>query len=376
MMAEDTLPEADVLPGAPHPREAAKLFGQEAAEATFLAAHASGALHSAWLLTGPRGIGKATFAWRAARFLLAEPAPAGDGLFGAPPPPASLDVDPDHPDARLLASGAHPQLFVLRRGWDEKAKALRTQIGVDEVRNLRERFLRLSAPDGKRRVVILDPVDEMTVSAANALLKELEEPPARVTFFIVCHQPARLLPTIRSRCRELRLHPLDPDSLSAALAQAGLDLDGAEALAALAQGSAGEAIRLARADGLKTYAEIVGLLDGLPRLDRAAALKLADGTGGRAGAARFELILDLLDRFLARVARAGLAGEPHVQGAPGEARLLTRLCPSAAAARDWADLQASLSARLRHGQAVNVDPAALLLDAFLKIEATARRHAG
>ncbi|KPP93839.1 MAG: DNA polymerase III delta' subunit HolB [Rhodobacteraceae bacterium HLUCCA08] len=369
--APEDRPLPDQVDGAPHPRQTARLIGQAAAERDFLDAHATGRMHSGWLITGPLGVGKATLAWRLATFLLATPAQADDGLFGAPPPPTTLDVAPDHPDARLVQSGAHPRLFVLRRGWDDKADRLRTRITVDEVRKLRN-FFAMSATDGGRRVVIVDAADEMNVNAANAILKLLEEPPAHAVLLLVAHQPSRLLPTIRSRCRELRCKLLAAPEMTAALDQAGIRTDAPEALAALANGSVGEAVRLANLDGLPLYADLVRLFEGLPRLDRPAAIKLAESCAGRAADTRYALMLDLLDLFLARTARAGLTGEPPVQGAPGEARLLTRLSPDARAARTWAVLAQDVSDRTRHGRAVNLDPAALLLDTLLRIEAAAK----
>ncbi len=370
-MAEDDLPEPDRIEGAPHPRETARLIGQERAEAEFLEAHATGRVHSGWLVTGPRGVGKATLAWRIATFLLAQPGTAGAGLFGAPLPATSLDVAPDHPDARLVRSGAHPRLFLLRRGPNEKGDAIETQITVRHVRRLKG-FFHLSATDGGHRVVIVDAADELNPSAANALLKELEEPPARTTLLLVAHQPSRLLPTIRSRCRELRCAPLPPEAMREAVAQAGVDLAESHALAVLSGGSVGGAVALASLGGLGLYAEIVKLFTGLPRIDRTAALKLAEACAGRANEARFVLTLDLIDLLLARVARAGLLGQPQAQGAPGEALLLTRLAPDDRAARRWAQLAQDLGARARHGRAVNLDPAALILDMVFKIEETAQ----
>ena len=363
-------PEPDRIAGAPHPRDTPVLFGQDAAMHDFLDTWNAGRMHSGWLITGPRGVGKATLAWKLATFLLAD-RPAEGGLFGDPPPVTSLNIDPENPDARLIASGAHPRLYVVRRPADEKTGVLKSEITVDAVRGMRD-FFHMSATDGGRRVVIVDAADEMNRSAANAILKELEEPPARTSLLLIAHQPSRLLPTIRSRCRVLRCAPLSPSDLGAALEQAGLSTDATESLATLSAGSAGDAVRLLTQDGLQLYAQIIGLLSGLPHLDRNAAIKLAESCAGKVNDTRFALVLDLIDHFLARTARAGLLGEPPSQGAPGEARLLTRLAPHDYAARAWADLQQKASSRARHGRAVNLDPAALILDMVLSIEQTAQ----
>lgn len=368
----DTLPEPDRIEGAPHPRETRVLFGQDGAVRDFLAAYNSKRLHSGWLITGPRGVGKATLAWKIATFLLAEA--VDDGLFGEAAPAVDLLVPDDHPDARLVQSGAHPRLFVVRRPVDEKTQKLKSDITVDAVRGLKG-FFQMSAADGGRRVVIVDAADDLNRNAANAILKELEEPPARTTILLVAHQPSRLLPTIRSRCRELRCSTLAPDTLSEALTQAGQQADTPEALVSLSGGSAGDAIRLLNHDGLPLYAELVHLFDALPRIPRPAALKLAESCAGRGAEVRFGMVLDLIDHFMARCARAGLMGEPSTQGAPGEARLLARLSPHDQAARGWADLQQFLGARARHGKAVNLDPAALILDMVFKIEETAQKLA-
>ena len=365
----DDIPEPDRIQGAPHPRETPVIFGQDAAEQAFLSAYNAGRLHSGWLITGPRGIGKATLAWKIATFLLSEP--ADDGLFGDPPPTTSLTVDPGHPEARLVQSGAHPRLFIVRRPYDDKAKKLKSEITVDAVRGMKG-FFHMSATDGGHRVVIVDAADEMNRNAANAILKELEEPPADTTILLIAHQPSRLLPTIRSRCRELRCAPLDAADLNHALDQAGHPADASEALNVLAGGSAGDAIALLNHDGLARYAEVIRLFDKLPHADRPAALALANGCAGVQNATKYALTLDLIDHFLARTARAGLLGAPGTQGAPGEARLLARLAPDDRASRAWAQLQQDLSARIRHGKAVNLDPAALVLDIVFKIEDTAR----
>ncbi len=365
----------DQVPGAPHPRDTAHLIGQDAAEAEFLDAFGSGRLHHAWLLTGPRGVGKATLAWSIARFLLATPDPGGDDMFGAPPLPTSLHVDPEHPVARRIAAGAEPGLKSVTRTVNDKTDRMRDQIVVDDIRALAG-FFQLSAADGGRRVVIVDAADDMNVQAANALLKMLEEPPDRATILLISHQPSRLLPTIRSRCRTLRLDTLGPDQMQDAMAQAGVEAGPeAAALAELSGGSVGEALRLSLLGGLPIYAEIIGLLGSLPQLDRARALKLAEAAAQRGAAEKLDLLFVLLDIALSRLARTGASGTPpEIQAAPHESTVLSRLAPTPGAARVWAEAQQHVSARAAHGRAVNLDPAALVLDTMFKLQQTAAGH--
>jgi DNA polymerase-3 subunit delta' len=369
-MAGAEIPEADSIESAPHPRATSVLLGQGSAEATFLQAFNTGRLHHGWLITGPRGVGKATLAWRLARFLLASPEDDG-GMFAAPPP-ETLDIPDNHPVARRIAALSEPRLFLLRRAYDEKKAKLQDVISVDEVRKMKS-FFTLSAADGGRRVAIIDAVDEMNPAAANALLKLLEEPPKSVTMFLISHQPARLLPTIRSRCRELRLGPLSAQDLSDALTMAGGEVmpDDRIALAELAGGSVGEAFRMTNLEGLALYARLVKLMATLPRLDRVQALAFAEAGAGRGAEAQFDLIVTLLDLFLARLARAGTCGTTPPEAAPGEAALIARLAPNPLAAREWASLAQTLGLRARRGKAVNLDPAALLMDMLLQIDEAA-----
>lgn len=365
-------PEPDRIEGAPHPRETVRLIGHEAAQADFLQSYRAGRLHHGWLITGPRGLGKATLAWKIARFLLATPDDDG-GMF-APPPPATLDIPDDHPVSRRLVALSEPRIYLLRRGLTETEKAVTQEISVREVRKMKDYFS-LSAADGGRRVAIVDAADELNVSAANALLKLLEEPPSGVTFLLISHQPSRLLPTIRSRCRELRLGALPAPQIAEALAQAGVDTETPEALSELSGGAVGEAVRVAQLDGAELYRDLVQLFGTLPRIDRARLLTLAESGAGKGNAARFDMTLTLLDLMLARLARAGTLGRTPPEAARGEAPLLARLSPDPWAGRAWADLAQSLSLRARRGKAVNLDPAALLMDMFLQIEQTAGRLA-
>lgn len=376
--------EPDRIEGAPHPRETLRLFGQEATEAAFMEAYSADRLHHGWLITGPRGTGKATLAWRIARFLLATPPAQDGGLFGeAMPKPQSLDVPAEHPVARRLLALSEPALHLVRRGGSGTTDSEREKnyeegkfsqfIRVDRIRAL-SRFVHMSAADGGRRVVIVDAADEMNNEAANALLKMLEEPPAQTTLLLIAHQPARLLPTIRSRCRELRMAPLGPADIAAALAGAGLDPGPQpEALAELSAGSVGEAVRLLTSDGVALYAEIIGILGAAPQSGRARALKLADSVAARGAQAerRLDLLLHLGDVALSRLARTGSTGQtPAANAAPQEDEVLRRLSPTPQHGRAWADCAQLISARMRHGRSVNLDPAALVLDMVFRMQKT------
>ncbi len=369
-IAPEDLPDPTLIEGAPHPRDTLRLFGHAGPQAEFLQAFNAGRLHHGWLITGARGVGKATMAWQTARFLLGTPDDDG-GMFAAPTP-TTLDLARDTPLQRRITAQSESRVFHLRRGANQAMTGLSDEIRVDEVRQLK-RFFTMSAADGGRRVAIVDCADELTTGAANALLKLLEEPPSRVTLFLISHQPHRLLPTIRSRCRTLRLDRLGPDDLSAALIQAGADVarDQTVPLAELAGGSVGAAFRLVNLDGLDVYAGLVRLLTSMPRLDRGHLLALADQVSGKANDARFDLVLTLLDLFLARLARTGSTGVPPAPAAANEQELLVRLSPDPDAARHWADLAQTLGAKARRGRAVNLDPAALLMDMVLAIDAAA-----
>ncbi len=373
-MTVEAFPEADRVEGAPHPRHTAEMFGQSAAEAEFLDAFNSDRLHHAWLISGPQGVGKATLAWRIAKFLLAQPSGDG-GMFAdaAPARPDSLQIDPDHPVARRVEALSEPRLFLCRRPWDEKGKRLRQNITVEETRKLKS-FFTLSATDGGYRVAIVDAADEMNAAAANALLKILEEPPEKTVLLLVSHQPSRLLPTIRSRCRTLACKTLGAADMAAALSNAGFDAgDQGQALAILSGGSVGEAVRLLSGDGLALYSQLVSLASAAPQLDRSAAIRLADSCTGKTAEARYTATLRLIFLLLSRLARFGALQPPVVDEATtGEARMLAKLAPDANAARRWANLAQDLSARSSHARAVNLDPSTVILDMLLKLNETAQ----
>src|SRR5689334_15083084 len=201
----------------PHPRETTALFGHHDAEQTLLTAYRGGRIPHAWLISGPQGIGKATLAYRMARFVLAHRDPASSQVQSA----ETLDLDADHPVSRQVASESHGGLLSIRRTPNDKG-VMRTVITVDDVRETVGFYGSTAAVDGWR-VCIVDTVDELNTNAANALLKVLEEPPQRSLFLLITHAQARVLPTIQSRCRKLMLRPLAiPDVISAAATAANI----------------------------------------------------------------------------------------------------------------------------------------------------------
>src|SRR5271169_6066357 len=231
----------------PHPRSTTALFGHAGAESALLAAYRSGRVPHAFLIVGGKGIGKATLAYRLARFVLAHPDPAAAAVKAA----TSLAVDPQHPVARRIAAQAQGDLLVLERTFNDKG-VLRQQISVDDVRRTVS-FFGSTAGEGGWRIAIVDAVDELNRSGANALLKVLEEPPQRALLLLVCHSAARVPATLRSRCRVMTLRPLAQTEVAAALAAAVGHASGdpqIQAAAAAAEGSVGRALTFLDEDAL------------------------------------------------------------------------------------------------------------------------------
>lgn len=357
-----TTPEAA---GLPPPRENPLLLGHDEAEQEVLSAWTSGRMHHAWLITGPRGIGKATLAYRVARFVLAG---GGEGgLFGGP---ESLEIAPDHPVFRRVAHASHGDLRVVERAWDDKRKRLRGEIVIDTVRDVGG-FLSMTPSEGGWRVVIVDAADEMNRNAANALLKVLEEPPRRAVLLLLAHNPARLLPTIRSRCRRLPLRPLPDETVEELVRRArpDLDIDDVRALARLGEGSVGRALDLAEQGGLQHYQALIGLLRGLPRLDvpglHAFTDKAARGDDG------FRITAELLQWWLSRVIAAGGRGTAPAEVLPGENGLMRTLLAAAPLDR-WVEVWEKIGHLFERAEAVNLDKKQVLLSAFLAVERLVR----
>jgi DNA polymerase III subunit delta' len=262
---------------APHPRSTSVLFGHAAAEAALLAAYRGTRVPHAFLLVGPRGIGKATLAYRMARFVLAHPNPAAAEVQAA----TSLAVEKAHPVARRIAVQAQGDLLVLERTLNEKG-VMRQQIAVDDVRRTVS-FFGSTAGEGGWRVAIVDAVDELNRSSANALLKVLEEPPPRALLLLASHSAARVPATLRSRCRTIALRPLAEADVAAAVAAAAERATGDPqivAAAAAAEGSVARALAFLDGDALALRQRALDLLGRLPALDAAALHALGDALAG------------------------------------------------------------------------------------------------
>jgi DNA polymerase III subunit delta' len=335
-------PEPDRFEGAPHPRETRVLFGQHEAERGFLDAYRSGRMPHAWLFGGELGIGKATLAYRAARFVLVHPDPQTAAVRAA----TDLSVDPNHPAARRVEALSHRDLVVLRREYDAEKKRVLAEISIDKVRAALHVFSGTSA-EGGWRVAILDSAEDLNRNSANALLKIVEEPPARALFLIVAHRPGAVMPTIRSRVRRLPLVPLGAAEVASAVHATGLAADDAliARAAALSGGSVRSALKLLDEHTLAVVEHIRRMLDSLPDLDRMDLHRVAEGLTGRANEADFETALETIQGWL--------SGEAHARA--GEAA--GRLAP-------LAEVWDKIARAVREATIYNLDRRALVLGLF------------
>jgi DNA polymerase-3 subunit delta' len=353
------------------PRRNPNLIGHQAAERALRLAAVGGRLPHAIMLGGPRGIGKATLAYRFARWLLARAAAGGGdgGPFGDAE--TDLALDESHPVARRVAASGHADLLTVERGWDAKRKKLRGEIVIDDVRAVAN-FLRLTPAEGGWRVVIVDSADEMNRNAANGLLKLLEEPPRRAVLLLVCHAPGRLLPTIRSRCRKLYLQPLAEAEVIGLFGQhrPAVSAADATALARLADGSIGRALDLADAGGLDLYRSLVERLNELPRLDSVALHRFADLFARADADASYRTMTELLLDFLARMVTGNAEGRQRAVFVD-EAELLRRLGADSGLDR-WIDVTEALRTLFNRADSVNLDRKQVVLEAFFTLQAAAR----
>jgi DNA polymerase-3 subunit delta' len=329
------------------PRETLALVGHAQPLARVSRALRSGRPPQAWLITGPPGVGKATLAYRIARYLLA---------YGATDRgPSDLSVAANDPSALQVKAGAHPGLIVLKRGTNPETGKSMTVLGVDEIRKLGS-FFGMTSGAGGWRVAIIDTADDMNDAAANALLKILEEPPSRAILLVLGHAPARLLPTIRSRCQRLDLKPLADADVAAEVVRLLPQLSEADrsAVVKLAAGSIGAALKLASDNGVAIATDAERLFDQASTPDFAATLALAEKI------ARMDDGVDAFGQYLAQA----LSDRIRARARAGGANL-----------HRWVDLWEKLGASFRRTDALHLEPRQTVLSASRALSATARRGA-
>jgi DNA polymerase III subunit delta' len=346
----EAAPEADRIDDTPHPRETPDFFGHREAEQGLLNAYRAGRLPQAYVIGGQQGIGKATLAWRLARFLLVHPDPASRAVQQAD----DLRIDAGDPVMHKVAALSHGDVVLLRREWNEKSKRHYTEIRVDDVRQASHLFRSASAAGGYR-ICIVDAADDLNNSAANALLKLVEEPPPRSLFLIVSHRPALLLPTLRSRSQMLTLRPLETNEILRVIETLGEPwTEASEAerriAAERAQGSVATALSLLADEGIALDNQVRALLGALPALDWRAVHALADRITGRDQTADCDRVMtavvDWIDERLRAEASSGAA----------------RLAPLAEVWEKAADAA-------REAEALNLDKRPVILSIFAELAA-------
>ena len=357
----------------PHPRANPTCLGHEAAERVVLDAWESGRMPHAWLISGPEGIGKATFAYRMIRFALSGGGKDDGGLFGEAAPVTSMAVSQDDPLFQRIAAQGHADLKVLVRGMlDANNKPTPTVINAHITRKAVEFAYKTSA-EGGYKVILVDPVDDMNPSAANALLKALEEPPGKALFILVSHRPGGLLPTIRSRCRSLRLSPLPLQTVEELLAGFLPDTDSEtrNCLARLSDGSIGRALSLQAAGGLDLYRGFVDLLQGDP-FDWQIIHGLGDTLARKGSEAAYSSFRDLVDWWLSRAVIAAARQQKPPEILVGEDRAYSRLVAgNTATALD--DLRRSVAGHLgRADPPANLSKKQVILLTFMTLEPAMR----
>jgi DNA polymerase-3 subunit delta' len=356
----------------PAPRANPGLVGHESIERELRHLDRLGRLPHAILLCGPRGIGKATLAFRFVRFLLAKPSDVAAGKSGGAAD-GGLATDPASSVFRRVASGGHADLLTVERAYDPRRRRLRSEIIVEDTREIAG-FFRLTAAEEGWRIVIIDGAEEMNRNAANALLKILEEPPQRGLLLLVSHHPGRLLPTIRSRCRRLSLTALAPPILTQLLEHHRPELKNEErkALAELSAGSIGRALELADAGGLALYRSLLDLLSQTPQIDIAELYSLADKLARPDSEDAYRAVEDLLSQFLARmVVHAAGRRTGAVDVIAGEGEVIERLAARADPAR-WVTVRDEIIKSFVNTDQLNLDRKQVVLGAFFAIEEMAR----
>ena len=366
-MSDQLIPESDTLSGCPHPRYAKQIIGQNIAIERFLAATKSERILHAWLITGPQGVGKATLAWKIAKFLMMRNhVNRSGGSIEALT--NNIETDANHPIIHRICALSEPSLSVVRRQYDVNRKRFKMQIGVEDIRTLGDQFS-LTPPDGQPLIAIIDSADDMNNFAANALLKLLEEPPSNSYMFLISHFPNKLLPTIRSRCGYLRCEPLESSELKQAIELTQTyQINDPVALAELSGGSVGNAIQLKANEGIEIYRHLIQIISNAPGFNRESAFKMASDCGGRGAETFYVTTVNSILLFLSRLTKAATGFELN-EAVAGEHNCIARL-GSHQSPEIWSALNSTLANQSQQAMLVNLDPVSVVLDMLFAIDKT------
>ena len=349
--------ESDTLEGALHPRFSSKLIGHKKAFQTFIKSQLEGRLHHAWILSGPKGIGKATLAWKIVTQLSNEATSTQE-----------LEDSKVLLEKKIKALSLS-NLFLCRRPYDDKAQRLKKFITIDEIRKLKS-FFQMSAIENEWRVAIIDCADELNNAAANALLKLLEEPPNKSILIIISNQPGRLPATVRSRCRSLHLSKLNESELEEVLTLSDLDVNSKTAddrlvLSVIADGSAGMAMTALNNNGITLFKECLEIFSGFPSFDRKQILKLAENV--KNNIEKFKFLSGILLIIISRLALL-TASYRNLTPTREESTLVIKLRPIANVPDKLAELYSDLSQLFSSCEELNLDTTNQIFNSFIKIE--------
>lgn len=348
------------------PRNNPDLLGHEEIEKSLLADYNAGRLPHAIVLSGPSGIGKATLAFRLARFLFSQGASEG-GLFGGDDAkPDTMYVAPDNPVFRRVASGGHADLEVIEREMDEKKGKLKRDIAVDTVREVKD-MLHQKAAEGGWRVVIVDSAEYLNHHGQNALLKILEEPPSKSLLILTTSQPGAFLPTIRSRCRMIQMEPLKTATVAALLEKFAPTIgDGEkEAISRYAEGSIGRALQFYADGGMELYRDLLSILSEIPAIDLVKLQDMAEKVGRSEEA--YDTAREILTNWCSRIARLQARGEPAADVMPGDSAVFMRLMESYPPCH-FLDTWEKMSQLFNQTEWSNLDKRLALVSAFLMLQ--------
>ena len=351
----DFTPEADKADGCPRPRDVYSLVGHKDEEAKFASMFTGDTLHHAWLLNGPKGIGKATLAYRMIRRVLG----------GMPETDGTLDVPHSDPIAQRVQSLGHGDFLLIRRPYDQKTKKLRAEIPITEARKIGDFFSR-KASEGRWRVCLIDSIDEMNRNATNAVLKTLEEPPEKALLILLSSAPGRLLPTIRSRCMSLPLRPVADADLRSWLSErsSGVSPDDIEAAVFLANGAPGKAFAyIQNADTV--LRPLARFMSGFPRQNPAVLHSISDTLSLVKNKVSHDLFWDGLQSILHAQAIYAATGE----WAFGESGSAFAPIALQRGAEEWAKIRKELDDIRLAGAGLNMNKKNVLLQGLIRIGA-------